>query len=172
MEKSSLGKILLALSVLSLYVFLFGIMDVIEPVSARVDRAAETSESEPSSKGAEETDEPAETPAFTIDTANRRKPGLADYGVPVLPVTPEPFSEVTEPLPETSGETETPAATPEETPLIIDEPDEPDETRTETAKTEEGTSAPETSAPVEPPASEKLSVISGGEIVEGDANDI
>ncbi|MDR0222431.1 MAG: SpoIID/LytB domain-containing protein [Oscillospiraceae bacterium] len=185
MEKSSLLKILMSLSILSLYVFLFGMVGVIEPVSSWRDAKEAKPVFEPVKTDAP--DEPPEAPATTINTANQRKPGLADYNAPVLPRPPERNGEPGggETLPEISKADETGVTFVIDETAETDEPggeidvigetDEPatsapEETTAETTATATETPPPETSPPE--PTAETLRVVSGGAVVEGNAADI
>jgi stage II sporulation protein D len=146
MKKSSLIKISFAMAVISLYTYIFGIMDIVEMPVALLHE-----EPPVSVEGGE--DEPA---ILELDVANGRMPHIADFDAPIIPrrISAE-IEEIT------AAATATRAVT---TPS----------TRTTAANT--AAAPPATTGITinnnDPPSSGTFRISSGGSTVEGDAFDV
>lgn len=86
MEKGSMIKIIISLAIISLYVFLFGIMQTVESIDVSIEAAAETAQTEvrlaaaPAvTTGVNEEGRAFYTYATELNVANAKKPKLADY---------------------------------------------------------------------------------------------
>lgn len=83
MEKGSIVKIIVSLMIISLYVFLFGIMQTVESIDVSIGAAVETAEvrlAAPAvTSGVNEEGMAVYTYATELNVANARKPRLADY---------------------------------------------------------------------------------------------
>lgn len=138
MEKGSIIKIIISLAIISLYVFLFGIMQTVESIDVSIEEAAETAveirlAAAPAvTTGVNEEGRAFYTYATELNVANARKPKLADYSrtETALLILPEETST-------TTTETTVP-------PDYVFEKDDLDYTVPVTTTT---TAAPDTSAP-------------------------
>lgn len=88
MEKSSIVKMIISLAIISLYVFLFGIMQTVDSIDSSIETAEAAVTAAPRmaapavTTGVDESGRAVYTYATDLVVVNARKPGLADYSRP------------------------------------------------------------------------------------------
>ena len=172
LKKSSLVKIAFAMAIISLYTYLFGVVEVVggdeTAEIAQADDSSDLDDNENTSDDNQDGNQEDEQ-QFPLNISNGRLPSPADYNSPVLPRTNqiEIIPDATEPTESAATSARNPAQNPSQTlPTILGEP--PSTSPGGNPRQQDD----DTGIISNTPSSETFKVSANGTIVEGDAFDI